>query len=67
MTLTIMLNGTPAQVEADRLDRLLEELGYDAATVATAVNEDFVPRNARPDTPLRDGDRLEVVAPLQGG
>lgn len=67
MPVTITLNGTETSVATDRLDRLLEELGYNPATVATAVNEAFVPRLARAETRLTDGDRLEVVAPLQGG
>lgn len=67
MTLTITLNGAPAQVTCARLDQLIDELGYPAATVATALNEEFVPRDARAGTTLKSGDRLEVVAPLQGG
>lgn len=67
MTLSITLNGIETEVHADRLDRLIDELGYNAATVATALNETFVPRAVRARTSLRDGDRLEVVAPLQGG
>ena len=63
----IVVNGAPREVVATRLDRLLEELGYGEAAVATAVNERFVPREARPATELAEGDRLEVLAPLQGG
>lgn len=67
MSLTITLNGTRTRIHADRLDRLLEELGFEPAIVATALNEQFVPRGDRASTGLADGDRLEVVAPLQGG
>ncbi len=67
MTLKIVLNGAEAEVQADRLDLLLDELGFAGAVVATALNEDFVPREARSATTLKAGDRLEVVAPLQGG
>jgi sulfur carrier protein len=35
--------------------------------VATALNGDFVPAGLRAATPIRDGDRIEVVAPMQGG
>jgi thiamine biosynthesis protein ThiS len=31
------------------------------------VNEEFVPRNARRMRILAPGDRIEVVAPRQGG
>jgi sulfur carrier protein len=45
----------------------LEELGYRGKKIATAVNGRFVAAALRPDTPLADGDRIEVVAPMQGG
>lgn len=67
MHLKITLNGTETIVQSNRLDLLLDELGYAGAVVATALNEDFVPRDKRPETTVHDGDRLEVVAPLQGG
>ena len=35
--------------------------------IATAVNGRFVAAAARPATPLTDGDKIEVVAPMQGG
>lgn len=64
MQLTI--NGAPKTVEATSLAALLNELGY-SGTVATAVNEAFVPGPARAGHRLRDGDRVEILAPMQGG
>ena len=49
------------------LAAVLEQLGYDAALVATAVNGEFVPVRARAEVSVRDGDRIEVLAPMQGG
>ncbi len=63
----IVLNGETREVRAGRLDAALAELGYRGATVATAVNGGFVPAAARPATPIADGDRVEVLAPRQGG
>ena len=37
------------------------------AVVATALNGAFVPKRLRAETPLREGDRIEIVAPRQGG
>ncbi|MCS6766678.1 MAG: sulfur carrier protein ThiS [Candidatus Protistobacter heckmanni] len=34
---------------------------------AVAVNTQFVSRLSYADTPLADGDRMEVVAPITGG
>lgn len=63
----IMINGTATEVQADTLDGILDELGYGDAKVATAVNESFVPAAARGQTALSPGDRVEIVAPRQGG
>jgi sulfur carrier protein len=63
----IKVNGTVQETAAPTLDALLQELGYGAAKVATAVNEDFVPAAIRPEQRLNDGDRVEIVAPRQGG
>ena len=63
----IVLNGTATDISAARLDVALDELGYGDALVATAVNGDFVPRGARAETCLSEGDAVEIVAPLQGG
>ncbi len=38
-----------------------------AAEVATAVNGEFVALGVRPRTRLAEGDRVEVLAPMQGG
>ena len=65
--MNIILNGKPTDVAAARLDEILAELGYGEALVATAVNEDFVPKEARTGVEMKAGDRLEVVAPLRGG
>lgn len=63
----IDLNGQPAQTAAATLAALIAERGYDAASVATALDGAFVPRSARADTALRPGARVEVVSPMQGG
>jgi len=63
----IFLNGEPRDVTATRLSDLLEECGWGSAKVATAVNEDFVPASARAGTVIAGDDRVEVVAPRQGG
>ena len=63
----ITVNGTVQDTAAPSLDALLIELGYGTAKVATAVNESFVPAAMRPEQRLNDGDRIEIVAPRQGG
>jgi len=63
----IILNGAPCEVRAARLSDILEELDQTGAHIATAVNESFVATADRADTVLAEGDRLEIVAPMQGG
>ncbi len=67
MTRRVIVNGETRRVRAIRLDRLLEEIGADARWVATALNGEFVPRDERAATPIADGDRIEIVAPMEGG
>lgn len=63
----ISVNGENKEVQNDALSAVLQELGYGEARVATAVNEVFVPMSQRDQYRLSPGDRLEVVAPQQGG
>ncbi|MDT8345806.1 MAG: sulfur carrier protein ThiS [Thermohalobaculum sp.] len=63
----ITLNDEPREVAAATLAQALDELGFGGARVATAVNGSFVPAPARAGHPLAEGDRLEVLAPMQGG
>jgi sulfur carrier protein len=63
----IEVNGEPRETAARSLADAVAELGLAGALVATALNGDFVPRAERAATPLKHGDRIEIVAPMQGG
>lgn len=63
----ILVNGAWRETGAADLAAALEELGYGGSTVATALNGEFVPANARAAAALAEDDRLEVLAPMQGG
>lgn len=63
----IYVNGDQREIEPGTLGGALSALGYGGKKVATAVNGRFVPAPARDGTPLSDGDKIEVVAPMQGG
>lgn len=47
---------------ADAVARLQPQGPY-----ASAVNLQFVPKARYTETPLRDGDRIEIIAPVTGG
>jgi sulfur carrier protein len=63
----IEVNGEAREVEPGTLAEVLEALGFGAARVASAVTGAFVPAGARATTVLAPGDRVEVLAPMQGG
>jgi len=65
----IRLNGQDEVVAAATLAALLEEKAVDVAQrgIAVAVNGEVVPRAAWTATPLRSGDRVEIVRARQGG
>jgi sulfur carrier protein len=66
--LNIELNGTPKQIQETTLAQLCEGLGYGPEDkIATAVNGDFIAKDRREATLLSEGDRVEIVAPRQGG
>ncbi|HLV27303.1 MAG TPA: sulfur carrier protein ThiS [Gemmatimonadales bacterium] len=65
--MTIQFNGDVRDVYAANLHALLQELGLAGARLATAVNGRFVPATARHDFPIASGDRVEALAPMQGG
>ena len=65
--MTLIVNGEPHEVAAVTLAEALQALDYGSAKVATALNGEFVPARARDAKPVKDGDRIEILAPRQGG
>jgi sulfur carrier protein len=63
----ITINGAPAEcADATTVAVLLQQRGQ-AQGVAVAINDDFVPRSQYATRALREGDAVEIVAPMQGG
>jgi len=64
----LSVNGEPKRfTEALDLARLLERLDLAGKKVAVERNGEIVPRSRYGDTPLADGDRLEIVVAVGGG
>lgn len=63
----IELNGATVETNAATLAALIEEQGFDAASVATAMDGRFVPVPARGAAELHDSAKIEVLSPMQGG
>lgn len=65
---TITLNGEPRQLEPDAtLADLVASLDQPPQALATAVNGEFIPRDARAQRPLREGDAVFTFQPITGG
>lgn len=63
----IIVNGDSREIAVSTLEAALNELGFANSVVATALNGNFISSGARPATTLAEGDRVEIVAPMQGG
>jgi sulfur carrier protein len=63
----LVVNGELQDVPAATLAEALRSLDLAEAKVATALNGEFVPARARAATLVKDGDRIEILAPRQGG
>lgn len=63
----IDVNGVSVSTSAETLRDLLEELGYGQRTIATALNGEVVAATQRYQRRLKEHDRIEIVAPRQGG
>ncbi|MYM55819.1 sulfur carrier protein ThiS [Thalassovita mangrovi] len=63
----IELNGATVETAAATLAALIEEQGFDAASVATAMDGQFVPLATRGTVELHDSAKVEVLSPMQGG
>lgn len=73
--MNLIVNGAEVALDAATLaealalwmeeDARIEAIG--ARAVATALNGKFVPAAKRAATPLTAGDRIEILAPMQGG
>ena len=65
--MNIIVNGQNQNISRVNLSMVLEELGYKQMKMATALNGDFISVEQRDNTELKDGDKLEILSPQQGG
>jgi len=63
----LMVNGEAHEVAATTLAELLAALDYEGDWLATAANGDLVHRAKRAEFRLSEGDRIEILSPMQGG
>lgn len=65
--MVLIVNGETKQAKAASVRALLAELEYDGGFFAVAVNHAVVPRRAWDEPLLREGDKIEILSPRQGG
>lgn len=64
----VAINGHKHSLEGGaNLEEILRKTGFESSMVALAVNEEFIPKGRWKDFYLKNGDRLEVLAPMVGG
>ena len=64
----ITLNGEPRDVPGGlSLPALIESLHLAGKRLAVERNGEIVPRSRYADTPLAEGDRIEIVQAIGGG
>lgn len=66
--MTISVNGEEKNfdVESMSVQELLKKLGYKEG-FAVALNTTFVLNSTYHETMIKDGDALDILAPVQGG
>lgn len=65
----LTINGNPRQFDMPQLNvaELVDKLGLTGKRLAIECNGEIVPRSRFAETPLRDGDKLEIVGAVGGG
>jgi sulfur carrier protein len=65
---TIHVNGAPRALAAGQtLAELVRALALEGRRIAVELNGEIVPRSRYAETPLRAGDRVEIVGAVGGG
>ncbi len=66
--ITVELNGRAVKVDPGiTLGHFIDARGIERRMIAVEYNGEILPRHAYDNTPLNDGDRLEVVQMVGGG
>ena len=66
--ITLSVNGQSRAIDPGiTLAALLDELSLSGKRVAVEKNGEIVPRSRYPETPLAEGDQLEIVVAVGGG
>ena len=65
--LNLIINGEPREIDAGRVDQLVESLGLGGQAVAVEVNQRVIRKAEHGATSLAEGDVVELVTLVGGG
>jgi sulfur carrier protein len=63
----VTVNGEPREIASRSVEALLSELEYEGTHFAIALNFDVLPKSRWAETPINNGDEIEIITPRQGG
>ena len=64
----VSVNGEVKELEKDlNVGQMIEALEYKVKGFAVAVNTTFVPIAKYDETIIKEGDTIDILAPVQGG
>jgi sulfur carrier protein len=64
----ISVNGEIKEISEDlNVNELIDELGYTTKGFAVAVNTTFVAIDTYANTIIKENDKIDILAPVQGG
>ena len=66
--ITLTVNGQPHQLDPPvTAETLIKHLGLENKRLAMELNETIIPRSEYPQTPLKNGDQIEIIHAVGGG
>lgn len=63
----ILINGYEVETTMETLEELMIEQNFTQDWLASAVNSNLVKKNHRAKYKLHEGDKIEILSPMQGG
>ena len=64
----VSVNGEAKEIKKNlSVAKLIQELGYTKKGFAIAINTTFVAIASYGETVVKDGDTIDILAPVQGG
>lgn len=67
MAMQLTINGKSQRVDARTVRELLVSMGLNKQAVAVEINRQVVPKRLHEQTPLNEGDTIELVTLVGGG